>query len=83
MILFDILMHTESFLRKIENTTVWKCVSFISERTLEIYLVQYVIIDKCKIGIFPINWFILTATIIISAIILRWISQLIVKRIKI
>lgn len=82
-ILFDILMHTESFLRKIENSFVWKCLSFISERTLEIYLVQYVIIDKCKFGIFPINWLILSATIIISAMILRWISQQIIKRIKI
>lgn len=56
---------------------------FISDRTLEIYLVQYVILDYCKVGSFPINWMILTGTIMGSAVILRWLSQQIITRIKI
>lgn len=82
-VLFDIFMHLEYFLRKIRNSCIWKGISFISERTLEIYLVQYVIIDKCKLGAFPINWIILSSTIVISATILRFISQQIILRIKI
>lgn len=82
-VLFDIFMHTEYLLRKIKSSFIWKCISFLSERTLEIYLVQYVIIDKCKFGPFPFNWLILTVSIIISAIILRWISQQIILRIRI
>lgn len=82
-VIFDITMSLENLLHNIKNTFLWKCFSFISERTLEIYLVQYVIIDKCKWGVFPINWFILSTTIIISAIILRWISQKVIQKIKI
>lgn len=82
-VLFDIFLCTESYLRKMENSVLWKCVSFISERTLEIYLVQYVIIDKCKFGQFPINWLILTFMILISAVSLRMLSQSIIRKIKI
>lgn len=82
-VLFDIFTYLENHLHKIEDSFLWKCISFISERTLEIYLVQYVIIDKCKIGQFPINWFILTFTILISAALLRWFSQQIIRQIKI
>lgn len=82
-VLFDIFMKLESRLHGIENSKLWACVKFISDRTLEIYLVQYVILDYCKIGPFPINWTILTGTILISAIVLRWLSQQIITRIRI
>ncbi len=48
-------------------------VSFLSEMTLEIYVVQYVIIDVIRdLGlIFPLNWIVLTACIILAAFILH------------
>ena len=54
---------------------------FLADHTLEIYLVQYVIIAKLNYGPFPVNWFIVSAAIIISATIVRYVSQLILNRI--
>lgn len=82
-ILFDLFRWLEPKLKRTEHSKLWKCVEFIANRTLEIYLVQYVILEYCKIGPFPLNWLLLTSTITISAIILRWISQWIITRIKI
>lgn len=56
--------------------------NFISIITLEIYLVQYVIIPRLNIFLFPINWIIITATIIISAYILHIISGEVIKGIE-
>lgn len=81
-VLFDIFMKLEPKLRKIEGSKVWSCIKFVSDRTLEIYLVQYVILDYCKIGPFPLNWLLLTTTIIVAAVILRWVSQQVITRIK-
>lgn len=55
---------------KLEKLPKWikKCITFISQITLEIYLVQYVIIDLLRtIAPFPINWLALTASIILAA----------------
>ena len=55
------------------SRTIKEIVTFISEMTLEIYVVQYVIIDvtrNLKL-IFPINWAILTAWIVIVAFVLH------------
>lgn len=79
--LFQLFMTFEGKLKTIENTKLWTCVKFVSDRTLEIYLVQYVILDYMKIGPFPLNWLILTATIFGAACILRWLSQAIITRI--
>lgn len=49
-------------------------INFISGITLEIYLVQMGIIDKLNVLGFPINWFIITATIIILAFSLNKLS---------
>lgn len=81
-VLFDIFMKLEPKLRNIEESKVWTCIKFVSDRTLEIYLVQYVILDYCKIGPFPLNWLLLTTTIILAAVILRWVSQQVITRIK-
>ena len=48
-------------------------IKFISSITLEIYVVQYVLIDVIR-GlrlVFPINWLVLTASILVSAFILH------------
>lgn len=82
-VLFELFMSIDSLLIRIEKSFLWKCISFLSNRTLEIYLVQYVIIAQCKIGPFPINWIILTSLIILSASIIHWGSQKIIKYIQI
>ena len=76
-------MSLEDRLNKHDDGWVWKSLTFISDRTLEIYLVQYVIIANCNIGPFPINWLILTFAILASAVALRFGSQLLITRIKI
>lgn len=53
---------------------------FLADHTLEIYLVQYVIIVKLNYGPFPINWLIVSFAIIVSAMVLRYVSQLILRR---
>ncbi len=82
-VLFQIFMGMEETLKTYADSKVLKGVKFIADRTLEIYLVQYVILDYMKIGPFPLNWLLLTTTILCSAVCLRWLSQLIIKRIKI
>lgn len=81
-VLFDIFMKLEPKLRKMEENKMWICVKFVSDRTLEIYLVQYVILGNCKIGPFPLNWLLLTTTILGVAVILHWVSQQVITRIK-
>ena len=39
---------------------------FLADHTLEIYLVQYVIIAKLNYGPFPVNWLIVSAAIIMA-----------------
>lgn len=49
---------------------------FIANLTLEIYLVQYVLIDVIRpLFFFPVNWIILTGGIVLSAYILHRICQ--------
>lgn len=52
---------------------VKKIIQLLSDITLEIYLVQYVIIDAVRNFnlMFPLNWFVLTASILLSAFILH------------
>lgn len=68
-------------LEKMPNK-IKKIIKFISEITLEIYLVQYVIIPIFANMIFPINWIIITTIIIISAYILHKVSGYIINLIN-
>lgn len=65
---------------KLEKLPGWikKVIGFISSITLEIYLVQYVLIDVLRpIGHFPINWIALTAAILVAAFVLHKVCELI------
>lgn len=54
--------------------TTRRCVNYISKITLEIYLVQYVIIDLFRdIFIFPINWIVITGLILASSTVLHYV----------
>ena len=52
------------------------CVEFIAARTLEIYVVQYVLIDLIRplLG-FPLNWVALTGAILAAAWLLHWVCN--------
>lgn len=53
-----------------------KVIQFISNMTLEIYVVQYVLEDLIRGRLpFPINWLVLTISIIVVATILHYISK--------
>lgn len=54
-------------------------VSFIANITLEIYLVQYVIVPNLSHLIFPLNWFIITFLIVLVAWILNRISRILTE----
>jgi hypothetical protein len=82
-VLFLIFVTLEVNMQKIKGTKFFAIIKYISDRTLEIYLVQYVILDHLKVGPFPLNWLLLTSTIIAVAEILRWLSQQIIRRIRI
>lgn len=83
--LFRCTYTLEDKLKMHSNSWLWKIVVFLSDHTLEIYCVQYVIIDWVRnLGLsFPINWLVLTSIILLAATILRWVSQKVIKLVNI
>ncbi len=67
---------------KFEKCPAWlkAVIEFIAARTLEIYVVQYVLIDLVRplLG-FPLNWFALTGAILAAAALLHWICEKILR----
>lgn len=77
-LLFLIFLTFAGLDSKLENLPVWikKVISFVSGITLEIYVVQYVLIELIRsVGIFPLNWILLTASILGSAFILHKLTE--------
>lgn len=69
-ILYFIFRTCAGYDSKLEKLPVFakKFVTLLSDTTLEIYLVQFVLIRLFKpMHMFPVNWFLLTFSIIISA----------------
>ena len=83
--LFRRAFSLEDKLKKMDGTRLWKVVVFLSDHTLEIYCVQYVIIDMVRDWemIFPLNWVVLTSAILLAATALRWVSQKLIRLIEI
>lgn len=84
-ILFRFFMLRELVIKKYEGKIIWKVISFLSDHTLEIYCVQSVIIvffRDMRLP-FPVNWLCITIGILLSAALLRWMSQKIIKGIRI
>ena len=83
--LFRRTFSLEEKLKKIGDTKLWKVVVFLSDHTLEIYCVQYVLIDLVRGWNlpFPINWIVLTTFILLAATALRWVSQRLIKLINV
>ncbi len=84
VIIFSLLVFLFLFFASVdkylEGVPQWlKCVvSLIADITLEVYLVQYVLIDVIReMGLaFPINWLLLTALIVVAAYLLHKIVAL-------
>ena len=80
ILLYCILKLTAGLDAKLEAMPdpVKKTVRFIADRTLEIYVVQEAIIVQLgSVGPFPVNWLILTASILAAASVLHWICRLV------
>lgn len=72
---FHIAVSFSSYLERLPN---WfkSCVLFLPQMTLEIYVVQYVLIDLLRPAFgFPLNWFLLTGAILVSAFLLNRICD--------
>lgn len=63
---------------KLEKMPSWikTVVSFLANITLEIYVVQYVLIDLIRpLFGFPLNWVVLTASILLAAVVLHYVCK--------
>ena len=63
---------------RLEKMPKWVkgCITFVSTITLEIYLVQYVLIDLLRNVLpFPLNWLVLTAAIVAAAFVLHTVCR--------
>lgn len=85
ILLYFVFRLFASLEQKLANLPKWinKIVGFIAKITLEIYVVQYVLIAVIRPHLsFPLNWLAITASIIISAFVLHLVCELIVKGIE-
>lgn len=67
---------------KLEQLPVWikNVFEFVARITLEIYVVQYVLIDWIRpLFGFPLNWIVLTSAILATAVVLHYICDGILK----
>jgi hypothetical protein len=75
--MFWLFASIDEKLEKMPNP-IKACFEYLSKITLEIYVVQYVIIAVLKqYFTFPINWIVLTASILASATALHYVCKLI------
>lgn len=85
-LVFDIAQSFEKTFENLSKKKIWFVIQWLSDHTLEIYCVQYVIIRTMRtwnLGPFPLNWFAITITIIVAAFLLRKVSQAIIKKINV
>lgn len=74
-VLFLLFASLESKLERLPKV-IKSIIDFLSERTLEIYVVQFPLIEIARgIGLFPLNWFAATTMILVAATILHFICQ--------
>ena len=72
-----VIMCVASLSGRLEKlpAAVKKTVSFLARITLEIYVVQFVIIKAFKHFAFPVNWLVITAVILAAAVILHYVIE--------
>ncbi len=74
-----ILYRMEAIFTHISNKFIMKLCFYLSSRTLEIYLVQRIVIMNFKDHVFPVNFLIITILIICFAEILSYVSNKVQK----
>lgn len=86
VLLLFIMRWFSSIDKQLEKAPKWlfKVVDLIAKLTLEIYLVQYVLIDVIRNLdiIFPLNWIVLTAAIVVAAYILHTITEFVTNKVE-
>jgi hypothetical protein len=76
---FRFAMSLDGKLTKLPSV-IKSIISFVAKITLEIYVVQYVIIDLVRGKLpFPVNWLVITASILVAATILHYVCEGIFK----
>lgn len=79
-LLFFVFWTFASIDQKLERLpkVIKSCLSYLAKLTLEIYVVQHVIIAVLKKYFsFPINWIVITASILVAATVLHYVCKLI------
>lgn len=72
---FRLFSGLDGLLNKIPSV-LRSVITFVSEITLEIYVVQYVLIDLIRpLAGFPINWIVLTVAIFSAAVVLHYVCK--------
>ena len=85
VLLFFIFWLFASMEKTLQKTpkVLKKIITFISERTLEIYVVQYVLIDLIRPHLsFPFNWLAITISILAAAVVLHFTCNYLIKGIE-
>ncbi|WP_404455300.1 acyltransferase [Oceanobacillus kapialis] len=72
--IFRCFIGIDSYLERLQSKFK-SSINFLAKITLEIYLVQYVIIPVFSPIIFPLNWFVISLTILLSAYTLHLIGS--------
>ena len=77
MLMCGIFVCTASLSGKLDRLPAWlkAAVNYLAKITLEIYVVQSVIIDAFKGMKFPVNWLVITGLIVIAATVLHYIIE--------
>ena len=75
---FDLFMGMEKYLNKIPES-ISKVVGFISNITLQIYFVQFVVIARFEKLVFPLNLIVVISGILLLASVLYYSEKLVRK----
>lgn len=73
LVVFDLFMSLENFFKKAPNS-VKTCVRHISNITLQIYIVQFVIIEHFESLAFPLNLAVVSILILLAASVLYYLE---------
>ena len=78
---FTTLLGYEDRLSLLSNR-VKDVIKYISSLTLEIYLIQYLVINRLNIFLFPINFLVVSVSILMISIIIKSIIKIFIRQIS-
>lgn len=78
--LLRLMSALDRYMDKYINGKAYSVMTYLASLTLEIYVVQYVVIEIVRPWFaFPLNWFALTGSILLMAGILHWVCERVLK----